>query len=76
MAAPYGWGLEYDVKPGMGYEATYPSLTAAMPFVAFYRDGAGLYIGFHDKEGHIKRLQVKSRPQEHGPHFHALPGRR
>ena len=24
MAVPFGWGLEYDVKPGMSYEATYP----------------------------------------------------
>jgi hypothetical protein len=60
MAAPCGWGLEYDVKAGMGYEAVYPSLTAAMPFVAFYHDGAGLYVGFEDQQGSHKRLQVKS----------------
>jgi hypothetical protein len=60
MAAPFGWGLEYDVKPGMSYEGTYPSLVASMPFVAFYRGGKGLYVGMHDKQGNHKHLAVKA----------------
>ncbi len=63
MAAPFGWGLEYDVKPGMSYEGTYPSLVTAMPFVAFYRNGKGLYIGMHDIRGHHKHLAVKAREE-------------
>lgn len=58
MAAPTGWGLEYDVKPGMGYGATYPSLSAAMQFVAFYEGGHGLYIGAHDPQGNHKYFNV------------------
>lgn len=61
MAAPFGWGLEYDVKPGMSYEGTYPSLVTSMPFVAFYGAGNGLYVGIHDKHAHHKHLAVKSR---------------
>lgn len=61
MAAPFGWGLEYDVKPGMSYEATYPSLVASMPFVTFYHHGKALYAGIHDREGNHKRLAVKAR---------------
>lgn len=60
MAAPFGWGLEYDVKPGMSYEGTYPSLVTSMPFVAFYRDGKGLYVGMHDRKGNHKHLAVKA----------------
>jgi hypothetical protein len=60
MAAPFGWGLEYDVKPGMTYEGTYPSLVASSPFVAFYRNGKGLYVGMHDKQGNHKYLAVKA----------------
>jgi len=60
MAAPFGWGLEYDVKPGMSYEGAYPSLVTSMPFVAFYRDGKGLYVGVHDRKGHHKHLAVKA----------------
>lgn len=61
MAAPFGWGLEYDVKAGMSYEGTYPSLVTSMPFVAFYRNGKGLYVGMHDMRAHHKRLAVKAR---------------
>ncbi len=60
MAAPFGWGLEYDVKPGMSYEGTYPSLVTSMPFVAFYRPGKGLYVGVHDRKGNHKHLAVKA----------------
>ncbi len=61
LAAPFGWGLEYDVKPGMGYGGTYPSCQAAMQFVALYRGGSGLYIGQNDPEGEHKHLEVKAR---------------
>lgn len=54
MAAPLGWGLEYDVKPGMGYEATYPSMSAAMQFLAFYGGGKALYVGAHDAQANHK----------------------
>lgn len=36
LATPFGWGLEYDVKPGMGYAGTYSSCQAGMQFVALY----------------------------------------
>jgi len=61
LAAPAGWGLEYDVKPGAGYEGTYPSCVAAMQFVAFYHRGRGLYIGMHDPQANHKHLSVKAR---------------
>lgn len=54
MAAPLGWGVEYDVKPGMGYEATYPSMSAAMQFLAFYGTGSALYVGTHDPKANHK----------------------
>jgi len=54
MAAPVGWGLEYDVKPDMGYEANYPSLSCAMQFLAFYGEGHGLYISAQDIHGNHK----------------------
>lgn len=73
MAAPFGWGLEYEVKPGMGYEGVYPSLVASMPFVAFYRDGKGLYVGVHDKKGSHKRLAVKAREDGVGVTFTHYP---
>ncbi|MBP7934356.1 MAG: hypothetical protein KA354_06875 [Phycisphaerae bacterium] len=69
MAAPFGWGLEYEVKPGMGYEATYPSLVASMPFVAFYGGGEGLYVGMHDPKGNHKHLAVKAREDGVGVTF-------
>jgi hypothetical protein len=66
LAAPFGWGLEYDVKPGTSYEGTYPSLVTSMPFVAFYRDSKGLYIGMHDMRAHHKRFAVKAREDSVG----------
>jgi len=59
MAVPFGWGLEYDVRPQMSYEATYPSMIAAMQFVAFYGGGHGLYIGTHDPEANHKVYSAK-----------------
>jgi len=67
MAAPFGWGLEYDVKPGMGYEATYPSMIAAMQFVAFYGGGHGLYVGTHDPQANFKVYSAKA--DENGATF-------
>lgn len=61
LAAPSGWGLEYDVKPGMSYGATYPSCQAAMQFVALYGGGNGLYLGLHDSEANHKYMEVKAR---------------
>lgn len=61
MAAPFGWGLEYELKPGEAYDATYPSLVAAMQFVAFYNRGHGLYIGTHDPQANHKRFSMKAR---------------
>jgi len=60
MAAPVGWGLEYDVKPGMGYSGNYPSLVASSSFLGFYRERHGLYLGVHDPDGHHKHLGVKT----------------
>ncbi|MDI6828305.1 MAG: DUF6259 domain-containing protein [Armatimonadota bacterium] len=60
MAAPFGWGLEYELKPGETYDATYPSLVAAMQFVAFYASGHGLYIGTHDPQANHKRFIMKA----------------
>ena len=60
MAVPFGWGLEYDVKPGMNYEATYPSMLAAMQFVAFYGGGKALYVGAHDPQANHKVFSAKA----------------
>lgn len=57
-AAPAGWGLEYDVKPGVGYQGIYPSCTAAMQFMAFYTGGKGVYIGAHDAQANHKVLNM------------------
>jgi len=73
MAAPFGWGLEYDVQAGMSYEGTYPSLVTSMPFVAFYGHGKGLYVGAHDKQGHHKYLAVKAREDGAGVTFTHWP---
>lgn len=67
MAVPFGYGLEYDVKPGMGYEATYPSMIAAMQFVTFYGTGKALYIGTHDSEANHKVYNAKA--DEHRASF-------
>jgi len=61
MATPSGWGLEYDVKPGVGFDGTYPSCSAAMQFLAFYTSGKGLYIGAHDIKGNHKNFTVNTR---------------
>jgi len=60
MAAPFGWGLEYEMKPGDSYEGTYPSLVAAMQFLAFYNRGHGLYIGAHDPHANHKHFSAKA----------------
>jgi hypothetical protein len=60
MAVPFGWGLEYDVKDGMSYEATYPSMIAAMQFVAFYGGGKALYVGTHDPQANHKVYSAKA----------------
>lgn len=60
MAVPFGWGLEYDVKPGMSYEATYPSMIAAMQFLAFYGGGRALYVGTHDPQANHKVFSAKA----------------
>jgi len=60
MAVPFGWGLEYDVKPGMSYEATYPSMIAAMQFLAFYGTGKALYVGAHDPQANHKVFSAKA----------------
>ena len=62
-AAPAGWGVEYDVKPGMSYGGTYPSCSAAMQFVAFYNRGRGLYIGAHDPQANHKHLHMSANEQ-------------
>lgn len=61
LAVPAGWGLEYDVKPGMSYAATYPSCVAAMQFAAFYNGGHGLYIGMHDPKANHKYFEANGR---------------
>lgn len=60
FAAPAGWGVEYDVKPGAAYEGTYPSCVAAMQFGAFYNRGRGLYIGAHDPQANHKVLRMRA----------------
>ncbi|MHB0998149.1 MAG: DUF6259 domain-containing protein [Armatimonadota bacterium] len=61
MSAPAGWGLEYDMKPGTKYDATYPSALAGMQFVSLYGSGKGLYIGAHDKRGNHKYFNINAR---------------
>ena len=60
MAAPVGWGLEYQVKPGTSYQGTYPSLVAAMQFVTFYDGGEALYLAAHDATASHKDFSVKA----------------
>ncbi len=54
LAAPICWGIEYNMTPGMTYHSTYPSLTAAMQFQAFYGDRDALYLGTHDSKANHK----------------------
>lgn len=61
LAAPAGWGVEYSMRPGVGYGGTYPSCSAAMQFVAFYTKGRGLYIAAHDPNACHKRLSANAR---------------
>ncbi len=61
LAAPAGWGVEYSMRPGVGYGGTYPSCSAAMQFVAFYNHGRGLYIAAHDPNANHKRLSASAR---------------
>ncbi len=59
LAAPWGWGIEYDLNSGGRWEATYPSGAMAMQFVALYTPvGDGLYIALHDPQAHHKWMQV------------------
>lgn len=60
LVAPAGWGLEYDVTPGMAYQAAYPSCVACMPFLVFCRDGEALYVAAHDATGSHKRLSARA----------------
>ncbi len=60
MAASFGWGVEYELNPGMGYEATYPSMISAMQFVAFYDKQEALYVGTHDPKANFKVYSVKT----------------
>lgn len=61
LAAPAGWGVEYSMRPGVGYGGTYPSCSAAMQFVAFYSKGRGLYIAAHDPNANHKHLSAHAR---------------
>ncbi len=54
-------------SPGMSYEATYPSMIAAMQFVAFYGGGHGLYVGTHDPQANFKVYSAKA--DENGATF-------
>ncbi len=59
LAAPWGWGIEYDLASGGRWEAAYPSGAMAMQFVALYTaNGEGLYVGLHDPRAHHKWMQV------------------
>ncbi len=58
LAAPLGWGVEYDVAAGLNYDARYPSYMAAMQFLAFYKSGAGLYFATHDPKAYMKDFKV------------------
>lgn len=60
VAVTAGWGLEYDVKPDLKYDSTYPSCTSIMQFLAFYNQGKGLYIGTHDPQGNHKYYNVQA----------------
>ena len=67
LAAPVGWGLEYTVKPGMEYEATYPSMSAPMQFVSYYGTGKALYIGTPDPQANHKVYSAKA--DDHGASY-------
>lgn len=58
MAVPRCWGMEYDMKPGVKYLASYPSASCSMQFISFYGQGKGLYIGNHDPAANQKSLSV------------------
>lgn len=66
LAVPYGWGLEYNLKPGSVYDANYPSCQAVMQFVAFYTSGKGLYLGAHDHNANHKRFFIKAEKAQVG----------
>ncbi len=72
-AAPAGWGLEYDVKSGAGYQGIYPSCTAAMQFMAFYTGGKGIYIGAHDAQANHKVLNMHAQAGGAEAHFTNWP---
>ena len=60
LAVPEGWGLEYTVRPGMGFEATYPSMSAPMQFLSYYGTGTALYIGTHDPQANHKVFSARA----------------
>ncbi len=60
LAAPNGWGMEYAMAPGVGYDGIYPSCAAAMQFVALYDRHEGIYIGAHDPKANHKRFRVQA----------------
>lgn len=60
MAAPNGWGVQYNMTPGMTYHSTYPAMTAAMQFQAFYGERDALYLGTHDPKANHKVYLVNA----------------
>lgn len=61
MAAPAGWGIEYQVQSDTAYHAIYPSCSCSMQFIALYAGGNGLYIGTHDPQANHKEIDAKSK---------------
>jgi hypothetical protein len=60
LAVPTGWGLAYDVAPGLAVEAPYPSCHAAMAFIALYDHERALYLGTHDERAHFKTFTTSA----------------
>lgn len=60
LAVPIGWGIQYNMTPGMTYQATSPSMSAAMQFVALYGVNDALYLGAHDPRANHKVFSVKA----------------
>jgi len=54
------WGLHLVRNNRSGCSPTYPSAACPMQFMAFLRDGAGLYLGAHDGLARTKQLHVSA----------------
>ncbi len=60
LAVPWCDGVEYDLKPGMAYGDTYPSMLASLQLLALYGDGQGVYLAAHDPRAGSKTVRARA----------------